>query len=98
MTRHLRAPSPDRCYWYRDGEDEVLIPMCMGCAVAGIEECTCDVPGSEIDRVHEEVREARDTIDWLHERLTYQRTANETLHRNNNSLRQRVRDLLLGRR
>lgn len=62
--------SPSRCYWYRDGDGEVLIPMCYGSAVNGPNECTCDVPESRIeaaerrrDIAEQEVlrlREARD--------------------------------------
>ena len=40
---------PNRCYWYRDGDGEVMIPMCLGAAINGPHECTCDVPESRIE-------------------------------------------------
>lgn len=105
MTRPARSaevtplPLPDRCYWHRDETGaEIMIPMCMGCAVSGPEQCTCDVPGSQIDQVREELRQAKEDVDWLHERLTWKKQENESLHRNNNALRKQLRDHILGRR
>jgi len=58
----------DRCHWYRDGDGdgEILIPMCMGSAINGPEQCTCDVPESTIERVTRERDAARAEVARLH--------------------------------
>lgn len=59
--------SPDRCYWYRDGEGEVLIPMCYGTAINGPAQCTCDVPESRIEAAERGRAEAERQVMRLRE-------------------------------
>lgn len=51
--------APDRCYWHRYGDGDVLIPMCVGAAVHGPDGCTCDVPQSLL----EQAQRRRDTAE-----------------------------------
>lgn len=88
----------ERCQWYRDGDGEVLIPACIGCAVAGPDNCTCDVPMSKIEAAEEAAREEREWAEELRRRLIARQHEIEYLRRNNHELRQKVRAHLLGRR
>lgn len=83
----------DRCHWYRDGDGEVLIPMCYGTAINGPEQCTCDVPESRIDAAERGRAEAEEQLlrlrDARDRRLEYQQTLWWQIKR----LRERVREL-----
>lgn len=85
--------SPDRCYWYRDGEGEVLIPMCYGTAINGPHECTCDVPESRIEAAERRRDEAERQVLRLREardrRLDHQQSNWWQIKR----LRDRIREL-----
>lgn len=82
-----------RCYWYRDGDGEILIPMCMACAVGGPDQCTCDVPESRIEAAERGRAEAERQVMRLREvrdrRLEQQQVDWNTMRR----LRARIREL-----
>jgi hypothetical protein len=59
--------SPDRCYWYRDGDGEILIPMCWGTATNGPLQCTCNVPESRIEAAERGRSEAERQVTRLGE-------------------------------
>lgn len=84
---------PERCYWYRDGHGETLIPMCIGCAVGGPAECTCDVPRSRIEVAEHGRAEAERMVlrlqDARDRRLEEQRLAWSQIK----YLRSRIREL-----
>lgn len=85
--------APNRCYWYRDGEGEVLIPMCLGTAVNGPEQCTCDVPESRIEAAERGRAEAERHVLRLREIRDRQLDEQKTLWWQNRRLRERIRDL-----
>lgn len=64
------AAQIDRCYWWRctDGET-ILIPRCWGCVIEGPEGCTCDVPGSELERARDARIAAEREVERLREKL-----------------------------
>ncbi|MBD9529090.1 hypothetical protein [Paracoccus sp. PAR01] len=57
----------DRCHWYRDGDGEALVPMCVGAAVYGPEHCTCAVPESRIEAAERGRAEAERQVLRLRE-------------------------------
>jgi hypothetical protein len=85
----------DRCYWYRDGDGngEVLIPMCLGTAVNGPEQCTCDVPMSRIEAAERGRRIAEEHVERLREARDRRLDEQRTLWWQNKRLRERIRDL-----
>lgn len=83
----------DRCYWYRDGDGEVLIPMCLGCAVNGPEQCTCDTPMSRIEAAERGREIAERHVMRLCEARDRRLEEQNTLWWQNKRLRQRIREL-----
>ena len=85
--------SPDRCYWYRDGEVELLIPMCYGTAINGPHACTCDVPESRLEEAERRRDEAERQVIRLREardrRLDHQQSNWQQIKR----LRDRIQEL-----
>lgn len=67
-----------RCHWVRlaDGE-EMMIPGCYGTAISGPHACTCDVPGSRIERAEDLIREMHERHERLRGRLEVMRAAVE---------------------
>lgn len=59
--------TPDRCYWLKDGGDEILIPMCYGSAHDGPYACTCTVPESRIEAAERGRAEAERQVMRLRE-------------------------------
>ncbi|PNW61816.1 UNVERIFIED_CONTAM: hypothetical protein BEN50_25680 [Euhalothece sp. KZN 001] len=85
-------PVPDRCHWYRDGDGEVLIPMCMGCAVNGPEQCTCDVPESRIEAAERERAEAEHQVMRLREKAERRLEEQQRIWNENRWLRRRIKE------
>lgn len=83
----------DRCYWYRDGDGEVLIPMCLGCAVNGPEQCTCDVPESRIEAAERGRAEAEQAVLRLREARDRRLEEQQSNWRQIKRLRTRIREL-----
>ncbi|MBL3598128.1 hypothetical protein JMM63_21725 [Rhodovulum sulfidophilum] len=84
------ASTPTRCYWLREEDGiEILIPMCIGAAIGGPAECTCNVPESRIETTERgwaeaqvlRLREARDrcleeqAVKWRQDKRLRQRIA-----------------------
>ncbi len=60
----------DRCHWLRtDRDEDVMVPMCMGCAVYGPLACTCATPFSLIERAEQARDIAIAEVDRLREKL-----------------------------
>lgn len=58
----------DRCHWVRDADGtEVMIPMCIGCAVLGPAQCTCNTPESAIEEAQRRRDEAERYVTRLRE-------------------------------
>lgn len=58
------------CKWVRDPDGtETMIPGCYGTVISGPHACTCDIPGSRIERAQETIREMHAHLDRLRERL-----------------------------
>jgi hypothetical protein len=76
QTDNMFAPA-SRCHWFRDGDYEILIPMCMGTATNGLEGCTCDVPESRIEAVERDALQAR--VGELEAAIKRQAGASKTL-------------------
>lgn len=58
------------CYWWRCADGEmILIPRCWGCVIEGPGGCTCDVPGSELERARDGRIAAEREIERLREKL-----------------------------
>lgn len=84
----------DRCHWLRtDRDEEVMIPMCMGCAVYGPSSCTCATPFSLIERVERARDIAIAEVDRLREKLHRQTDHYLYAFRMNKALRTRVSEL-----
>lgn len=83
----------DRCYWYRDGDGEVLIPMCLGCAVNGPEQCTCDVPESRIEAAERGRAEAERQVMRLREARDRRLDEQQRMWWQNKRLRERIAEL-----
>lgn len=87
-------PTVGRCHWLRDDDGaEILIPMCMGAAVAGPEGYTCDVPLSRIERAEDARRAAEAEIERLLEKAERRADHVAILVRQNGALRRRLREL-----
>jgi len=84
---------PDRCHWYRDGDGEVLIPMCLGTAINGPAECTCDVPESRIEAAERGRAEAERQVLRLREARDRGLEEQQANWRHNKRLRERIRKL-----
>lgn len=82
-----------RCYWYRDGDGEVLIPMCFGTAVNGPEQCTCDVPDSRIEASERGRAEAEAQVLRLREARDRRLDEQKNMWWQNKRLRERIREL-----
>lgn len=98
MTRAAPVPPEmwrqhDRCYWYRDGEGEVLIPMCFGTAINGPEQCTCDVPESRIEAAERGRAEAERQVMRLREARDRRIEEQQATWWQIKRLRDRIRDL-----
>lgn len=85
--------SPERCYWYRDGDGEVLIPMCFGTANNGPTQCTCDVPESRIEAAERGRKVAEEHVERLREARDRRLDEQRTLWWQNKRLRERIREL-----
>lgn len=83
----------ERCHWYRDGDGEVLIPMCLGTAVNGPEQCTCNVPESRIERAERGRAEAERQVLRLREARDRRLDEQQKQWRQIKHLRARIRDL-----
>ncbi|OLS50221.1 hypothetical protein [Rhodovulum sulfidophilum] len=72
---------------------EILIPMCIGAAIGGPAECTCNVPESRIETTERGRTEAEAQVLRLmdeRDRRLYEQARN---WRRNKLLRQRIEDL-----
>jgi peptidoglycan hydrolase CwlO-like protein len=60
---------PDRCHWVREQDGtETLIPGCWG-SVHDPANCTCEVPGSALDRAERARQAAEAEVERLREKL-----------------------------
>lgn len=84
---------PDRCHWIRDDGEDILIPMCMGCAAMGPVGCTCDTPESVIEQVERERNEALAYIQRLREKLQRQHDLNDRRFHDRKRARARIEEL-----
>lgn len=82
----------DRCYWYRDGDGETLIPMCWG-SVSHPEGCTCNVPESRIEAAERRRAEAERAVLRLREARDRRLDVQQSNWRQINRLRARIREL-----
>lgn len=62
----MNQKAAGRCYWYRDGDGETLIPMCWG-SVSDPGGCTCNVPESRIEAAERGRMEAERAVLRLRE-------------------------------
>ena len=85
--------SPDRCYWYRDGDGEILIPMCYGTAINGPHECTCDVPVSRIEAAERGRAEAEKQVMRLIEKHEHGLEEQQSAWRRIKRMRARIEEL-----
>lgn len=86
--------TPDRCYWIKDKDgDEILIPMCQGCAIGGPLGCTCSVPESRIEAADRGRAEAERQVVRLREARDRRLDAQESAWWQIKRLRERVREL-----
>lgn len=84
---------PDRCHWYRDSDGEILIPMCLGAAINGPCECTCDVPESRIEAAERGRAEAERQVMRLREARDRRIEEQEADWRRMKRLRARIGEL-----
>jgi hypothetical protein len=83
-----------RCFWLRvAGREEMLIPMCIGAAVNGPSNCTCDVPESRIEEAERRRDEAESYVLRLREKSEQSVIHQRMSWRQNKVLRDRIRAL-----
>lgn len=86
--------NPERCHWIRDADGtEVLIPMCIGCAVLGPKECTCDTPESAIEEAQRRRDEAERHVTRLREARDRGLEEQQSAWNRSRNLHKRVREL-----
>lgn len=83
-----------KCHWAvdREGGLNCFIPGCYGGA-ADPSSCTCQIDGSRLDQAEAELALAQETITYLRACLTYDRKNSLSLRRNNDRLRDQIREL-----
>lgn len=58
---------PDRCQWLFD-RYWIMIPGCIGAAVGGPHDCTCDIKGSKLEQAQRGREIAEGEVLRLHKR------------------------------
>lgn len=82
------------CHWIKDPDtgENVFIPHCYG-ALHDPDGCTCEIEGSRLEKAEIALVQANETIERLRENLAWHRGEAESLHRNNNRLRDKIRQM-----
>ncbi len=81
------------CHWTKDGDgNPVMIPECYGGA-NDPEHCTCNIAGSELDKLREELREAYERIERMRLATHRQNERYLQVFNANRNLRARIAEL-----
>ena len=88
------SDAPGRCYWSRqDDGEEIMVPMCIGCAVYGPYQCTCNVPESRLEQAERGRSIAESEVNRLREKLYRSADRREVERLENQRLRRRIFDM-----
>lgn len=81
------------CHWTKDGDgNPVMIPECYGGA-NDPEHCTCNITGSELDKLREALREAEERIERMRAATQRFNERYAQVFNHNRALRARILEL-----